>query len=115
MINRNHINPLKAKLRANKVNYRTISGPYSNTHDAEVTFRIPESYSIKIITHRSYIDNEGSVSGFVYDTIIGHDLILQLFLKSDFGIQILEWDETVVPMKDPGNFLGKPNLTKNKM
>ena len=44
--------------------------------------------------------------------IIGHDLMVQLGLKVDFGCQILEWDENVVPMKETGNFLGQHDLTK---
>ena len=47
-----------------------------------------------------------------YDMIIGHDLMVQLGPKADFGCKILEWDEPVIPMREPGNFLGKPNLTK---
>ena len=41
--------------------------------------------------------------------------MVQLGLKDDFGCQILEWDETVISMKDPGNFLGQPDLTKREM
>ena len=41
--------------------------------------------------------------------------MVKLGLKDDFERQILEWDETVVPMKEPGNFLGQPELTKHEM
>ena len=44
--------------------------------------------------------------------IIGHDLMVHLGLKANFGRQILEWDETIVPMKETGNFIDQPDLTK---
>ena len=44
--------------------------------------------------------------------IIGHDLVVQLGLKTKFGSQIMEWDDMFVTMKEPGNFLGKSNLTQ---
>ena len=47
--------------------------------------------------------------------IIGHDLMVKLVLKADFGHQVLEWYYTFVPMKYPGNFLVKPELTKREM
>ena len=47
--------------------------------------------------------------------IIGHDMMVQLFLKADFGHQILEWDETIIPMKEPVNFLFQPDITKHDM
>ena len=43
--------------------------------------------------------------------IIGRELMIQLGLKSDFGSQILEWDETVIPMKYLGIFLFQTDLT----
>ena len=48
-------------------------------------------------------------------SLIGRDMMVQLGLKADFGRKILEWDETVIPMKYPGNFLGQPNVTKREM
>ena len=50
--------------------------------------------------------------GIGYDVIIGHDIMLQLGLKAVFGCQIMEWDNIVVPLKETGNFLGQPDLTK---
>ena len=47
--------------------------------------------------------------------IIGHDLMVQLFLVDNFRHRVLEWDNAVVPIKDTGNFLDKPNLTKHDM
>ena len=38
--------------------------------------------------------------------------MVQQGLKAGFGRQILELDETVIPMKDPCSFLGKPDWTK---
>ena len=42
-------------------------------------------------------------------------MILQLGLNDNFVYQILEWDETVIPMKDPVNFLVQPDLTKQNI
>ena len=36
-------------------------------------------------------------------------------LKANFGRQILEWENNVIPMKDPGNLIGQTNLTKSDM
>ena len=41
--------------------------------------------------------------------------MVQLGLKDDFSGQVLEWDETVVPMTYPDNFLAHPDLTKRKV
>ena len=53
--------------------------------------------------------------GVGYEMIIGCDLMVKLGLKADFGNQVLEWDMTVIPMKEPGNFLGQHDLTKRDM
>ena len=53
--------------------------------------------------------------GIVDDLILCHVEMVQLGLMADFGYQLLEWDDTVTPMKDPGNFLGQPERTKPKM
>ena len=44
--------------------------------------------------------------------IIGCDPMVKLGPKVNFGHQILECYETVAPMKDPCNFLSKPNLNR---
>ena len=41
--------------------------------------------------------------------------MLQLGMKDKFGCQFLKWYETVVPMKELGNLMGQPYLTKRKM
>ena len=41
MIKCKHINPYKFKLRANKVNYSMVSGPYKITHNVKVIFIMP--------------------------------------------------------------------------
>ena len=71
----------------------------------KVPFSIPYFSSSKIITHHFNIDNAQGDSGIVYEIIIGHDLMVQLVLKSDFGRQILEWDETVLHMKGTVNMI----------
>ena len=47
--------------------------------------------------------------------IIGHDMMVQLNFIENLKFKVLAWDDEVVPMKHPGNFLGKPNLTKREM
>ena len=53
--------------------------------------------------------------GIGYYNIIGHYIMVQLGLKSDFGCQILEWDNTMVPMKILVNLLVQPGLTKRNI
>ena len=72
---------------------------------------MPEFSSSKIITHQFHIDNIWGDERIGYDMIVGHDLMVQLGLKDDFIHQILEWDETVVPMKEPVNLVGQLDLT----
>ena len=57
----------------------------------------------------------GKESGIGYDMIICHGLMLQLYPKSEFGRQTLEWDETVSPMNEIGRLIGKPSLTQRKI
>ena len=99
MIERKHINPYKSKLRANKVEYNTASGPYKTTHDAKVPFSMPQFSNRKIITHCFHIGNTQGDTGIGYVMIIGHDLMFQLGLKEKFGRQLLEWGKTETTMK----------------
>ena len=100
MINCKHINPYKSKKSPNKFKYSTAAIPYKMTHDMKVPFIMPEFSRRKIITHRFHVDKFQGDEGISYYLIIGHDLMIKLGLKADFGHQILEWDDTVVPMKD---------------
>ena len=52
----------------------------------------------------------GGDYGILYYTIIGYYLIVQSCLKKTNRHQILELDETVVLMKEPGTLLVKPDL-----
>ena len=115
MIKHKHINPCESKIRANKVKYRMADGLYKTTHGVNVPFFMPEFYSSKIITHDFHVYNAWGGEGFGCDVIVGHYLLVQLGLKSDFGRQILERENTVVPMKEPGNFLGQSDSTKRDM
>ena len=54
-------------------------------------------------------------AGIGYDMIVGRDLMLHLGLKNYFGCQIMEWKQTIIPMKETGNLLGQPDLTKHKI
>ena len=35
-------------------------------------------------------------------------MMVKLGLKAEFGHQILEWDDTVIPMKDTVNLIAQP-------
>ena len=72
----------------------------------EVPFIMLEFSRRKIIMYLLHVYTTQGDKGIIYDVIICHDLMVQLGLKSDFGHQVLEWDETVVHMKNTGNFLG---------
>ena len=115
MINHNHINPYKSKLRADKFKYSTSAGLYKTTHYVKVPFIMPALSSSKIITYSFHVHNVQSDSGIGYGTILVHDLVVQLGLKSNFGRQILEWDKTVIPKKDPVSLIVQPNLNKRGM
>ena len=41
--------------------------------------------------------------------------MVKLGLKADFGNQIIEWGETLIPTKDPGIFLVQSYLTKHEI
>ena len=47
--------------------------------------------------------------------IIGHDVMVQLGLLSDFKRQVLKLDGVPVPMKEPGGLIEKLDLTSHKM
>ena len=71
---------------------------------------MPEFSRRNIVTHLFNVDKEERAYRIGYDMIIGHELMLQLNLKENFGRQILEWDEIVVLIKYSINFPGKPSL-----
>ena len=83
------------------------SSRYKTTYDVKVSFSMLEFSSRKIITHSFHVYSTRGDEGIGYDMIIVRDLMVQLGLKYNFGRKILEWEETVVPMKEPGNFLGQ--------
>ena len=70
---------------------------------------MPGFYSRNIIFHcfNIYI-NEGE-SGIGYNIIIGRYLMVQLGLMEYFKCQVLQWDFSAVPMKEPISFLGQDN------
>ena len=94
----------KVKLRANKVEYIMAADLYSTTNYMKVPFSMPDFSSRKIITYWFHVDNEGGYLKIGYDMIIGRDLMVQLCLKDKIELQILEWDDALVPMKELGIF-----------
>ena len=47
--------------------------------------------------------------------IIGRDLMVQLGLSANFKRQVLQWDGTTLPMKEPSDLLGKSDLNKREI
>ena len=103
-IKKNHIKIYKVKLRVNKVEYIMAADLYSTTHDMKVPFSMREFSSSKIITYLLHVHNEGGYLNIGYIMIIGPDLMVQLCLKDKIELQILEWDDALVPMKELGIF-----------
>ena len=115
MTNRKNINPYRSKIRYNNIKYIMADGQYRTTHDVQVPFIIPYFSRRKIITHIFQVDIARGDKGINYDMIIGRDIMVQKVLKADFPRQVLEWDETIVPMTELLNFLGQPELNKSEM
>ena len=47
--------------------------------------------------------------------IIGRDLMVQIGLLDHFKCQVLQWDGSAVPMKDPISFLDQTDSTSHNM
>ena len=67
------------------------------------------------IEHCFCVNNNKGESGIGYDNIIGRNLMVQLVLTSNFNRQVLQWDRDTVPMKEPRDLLGKPDLSRHDM
>ena len=65
--------------------------------------------------HRFNVDNYEGNLVIGYYMIIGRDLTIQIFLTAEFKRQVLQWDGTAVPMKDPIRLIIKQDLTIRKM
>ena len=50
-----------------------------------------------------------------YEMVICHNLMVQPGPIKKFNRKFLEWEKSIAPTKYPGNFLGKPNITKSKI
>ena len=84
-------------------------------HDAKVTFYMSYFSIRKIILHWFHVDNNEGESDIGYDMIIGCDLMTNMGIMSDFKRQVLPWDGTYVPTKEPGSILGQTYSTIRKM
>ena len=76
---------------------------------------MPELSGRNIIEHRFHVKNDKGESCIGYDMIIGRDLMVQLGLPVDFKCQVLQWDDLIVPMKEPSGIIGKSDLTSHGM
>ena len=83
-INRKHINPYKSKIRSNKAEYSTASGPYRTTHDVKVPFIMPEFSRRNVITRHFHVVNGRGDEGIIYEMIIVRNLMVKLVLKAEF-------------------------------
>ena len=61
------------------------------------------------ITHQFQVDDNEGDTLICYDMIIGHNLMVQLGLVASFNCNVLEWYNTVVPIKDKVNISSNPN------
>ena len=73
-----------------------------------------EFSSINIITHQFHDNDTKGYTGIVYDIIIFCDLVVHIGLIADFKCELLERNDAVFTMKEPGNFIVKPNLNKSR-
>ena len=87
-------------------------GLYITPYDVKVHFSMPYFPSRKTITYLFHVENARFYEGISYEMIIGRYLMVKLGLKVNILHHFLEWDVTVVPMNDTGNFLGQSGLTK---
>ena len=68
-----------------------------------------------MISKRFHVnDKEGNVC-IGYEMIMVCKLMVQLGLVADYKHKAIEWDNTVVNIKYPGNLIGKPKLTKHNI
>ena len=67
------------------------------------------------MSHRFHVDNNSGELYIGYYIIVGHKLILQLGLSVDFKHQVLQWDDDIVPMKEPIILMGQTDLTSHDM
>ena len=86
-------------MSSKKLEYSTGAWTYCTTHDVRVPFCLPEFSSTKITSKKFHVDNNEVKASIVYDTIIGHELMLQIGLLEYFKHQVLQWDGATVPMK----------------
>ena len=83
MINIKHTKHYRIKMRSNKVKCSTAAELYFTP------FFMPKFSSIKIILHHFNVDNYKGKLVIGYEMIIGHDLMVQLGLFTDFKRQVI--------------------------
>ena len=73
---------------------------------------MPECHIRNITAHHFHFNGGKDNTEIGYDMIIWLDSIVQLRLVSGFKRKVLGWDNYIVHMKYPVNFLDKSNLAK---
>ena len=76
----------------------------------KVSFATTGFSSSKINTRLFHVNNEEVDTSIRYYIIISYELMVQLGVKANFRGQIMEWDKTIVPMKELGYLLGKSSI-----
>ena len=85
---------------------------YCTTHNVNVTFFMPEFSISMIIKICFHVDDNKGDTGIGYAMITGRHLMVQLRIISEYNHKLLDCYDGVVTMKETGNLLGKPNITK---
>ena len=60
----------------------------------------------KILLNHFNVDNNKGELGIGYEIITVHDLMVKIGLMANFKHQVLQWDDTAVPTKDPRILIG---------
>ena len=77
--------------------WNTAAGLLNTTKTVNIVFTLPEFYESKYLEVTPYVFTNQTR----YDMIIGRDLLQQLGMVIDFNTNTIQWNEAIVPMKNP--------------
>ena len=77
------------QIKSVKVEYSTALGMYYTMNAIKRSFFMPELSSIRIITHRFHVDDDGFYTCIGYVMIIVQDPMMQLGLMGNFNHGII--------------------------
>ena len=85
-----------AKNREKK--WTTATGSFNTDQNVLLSFTLPEFTNKKVVTTDfSVLDTDDCQ----YDMILGRDSLQDLEMIIDFQLDMIEWQEFKIPMKDP--------------